>query len=70
MLESVKAAAVKGLVAGVQMAVATLIVLFAVSWFLGDYAITKQRALNGQRAFEALSAIKKAQQPIPAGVAQ
>lgn len=39
---------------GVKYGIAAIVVLVAISWMLGDYAVVRQRALNGQRAFEFL----------------
>lgn len=52
MLERLKSAAVDGIVLGVKWALVGLLALFALSWALGDYGILRQRAMNGQRAFE------------------
>lgn len=50
----------EGALLGLRWAVALLIVLFALSWFLGDYQQVRVRALNGQRAFEMLDQLRQA----------
>ena len=37
---------------GVRWSVVLVLSLWALSWALGDYGIVRQRALNGQQAFE------------------
>ncbi len=61
MRERLKQAASDGLVLGVKGAVALVVVALAVMLFLGDYSVVRQRALNGQKAFEFLAT----QQPQP-----
>ena len=48
----VKEAAEDGLVFGVKALVFLLVLLFGLSWFLGDYTLVRQRAMNGQWAAE------------------
>jgi hypothetical protein len=50
--QRLKTAAEEGLVCGVKWAVAILIVAVVIAWALGDYAVVRQRSLNGQVAFE------------------
>lgn len=47
---------------GVKIAIVLAIVLISVSYLLGDYNIVRERALNGQRAFEFIQAQSKASQ--------
>lgn len=54
MWQDVKHAGREGIVLGVKYGCAAVIVIVAVSWLLGDYAIVRQRAQNGQSAFEFL----------------
>ncbi len=54
MWAELKAAARAGLVWGVQIGVALLVVMVLLSWALGDYNQIRQRALNGQLAYEYL----------------
>ena len=37
---------------GVKWAITVAFVLFAVAYLLNDYGLVRQRALNGQQAFE------------------
>ena len=54
MTEQVKAAAVEGLLFGVKWGIALLVIgLLNVAW-MGDYGVVRERATNGQRAFEHL----------------
>ena len=55
-----KDAAVEGLVFGVKWGVAIVVLAVILSLLMGDYAITRQRAMNGQQAFDA---IVRSQQP-------
>lgn len=48
----VRNAAAAGTVVGVKWAMALLIMLASLAMFLGDYQVLRQRAANGQRAFE------------------
>ncbi len=59
MMASLKTAAREGLLLGVKYGVVLLVLGFLILWALGDYAITRARATNGQMAFEA---IQRAQQ--------
>ena len=54
MWSDVKAAARDGILVGVKYGIAAALVLAAVSWMLGDYTTVRQRAHNGQVAFEFL----------------
>lgn len=54
-------AARDGLVLGVKYGIALLAVGVLIACALGDYAIVRQRALNGQIAFETLQ--QRASQP-------
>lgn len=68
MIASLKEAAVAGLLIGVKWAVIIVVIAAALSIFLGDYGVTRQRALNGQKAFEFLAAQPQQQQaaaPVP-----
>jgi len=56
----IKSAAVDGVVLGVKYGIAAVLIVIAVSWLLGDYGVTRQRAAAGQRAYDAL--VKQAQQ--------
>jgi hypothetical protein len=62
MWTDLKTAARDGLVVGVKLAVATLVILFAVSWFLGDYVVLRQQARNGQIAFDRQQQVLRQQQ--------
>lgn len=64
MLERLKAAAADAVVIGVKWAIIAALVLYAVSLTLGDYLIVRQRAYNGQLAYEAIEAARQ-QQPVP-----
>lgn len=48
----VKQAAEEGALVGIKIVVVLAIVTAALSVILGDYAIVRQRAMNGQQAFE------------------
>lgn len=50
----VKYAAEEGLLLGVKWALTVALVLLGVSYLLNDYGIVRQRAQNGQAAFEFL----------------
>lgn len=52
MLTKLKDAAEAGLLWGVRIGVALLVMGLLLSWMVGDYTLTRQRAANGQRAFE------------------
>ena len=55
-----------GVILGVKWALAVGLVLIGVSYVLNDYGIVRQRAFNGQAAFEYLqqqAAKQKAQTP-------
>lgn len=54
MWDRVKRAAEAGVLLGVQYGIALALMLLAISWMLGDYTLVRQRALNGQQAFEYL----------------
>lgn len=58
-----------GMVIGVKWALAVGLILIGVSYVLNDYGIVRQRAMNGQAAFEYLqqqiAAQQKAQAPKP-----
>ena len=43
-----------GVIIGVKWALAVGLILIGVSYVLNDYGIVRERALNGQRAFEFL----------------
>lgn len=62
MLERLKAAVADAVVIGVKWAIIAALVLYAVSLTLGDYLIVRQRAYNGQLAYEAIAAARQ-QQP-------
>lgn len=47
---------------GVKIAIVLAIVLMSVSYLVGDYNVVRERALNGQRAFEFIQAQQKAPQ--------
>ncbi len=51
-----------GILWGVKLAIIVAIVLVSVTYLLGDYTIVRERALNGQRAFEFIQAQQKATQ--------
>jgi hypothetical protein len=61
-----RAAAEEGLVLGVKWAIALAAILLGVSLTLGDYNLVRQRAYNGQLAFEALQRVQQQQAPAPA----
>ncbi len=66
-MASLKTAAREGLLLGVKYGVVLLVLGFLILWALGDYAITRQRAVNGQMAFEAIQrAQQQAAAPKPA----
>ena len=69
MWSEIKQAARQGVLLGVQYGIAVLLVLIAISWFVGDYSTVRQRALNGQQAFEFLVEQQK-KNAIPAGAVQ
>lgn len=50
-----KAALEEGIVTGVKLLTALLIVVFGVSWFLNDYATLRTQAARGQDAFNYLA---------------
>jgi len=52
MWDDLKSAAREGVLLGVKWAIIAAFVVFAVSMLLGDYIIVRQRAANGQQAFE------------------
>ena len=62
MWQRLRDAAADGVVLGVKWGLALLLALFSVSWALGDYNQVRQRALNGQQAFEFLQQQVKASQ--------
>lgn len=67
MLTKLKDAAETGLLWGVRLGVGLLVVGLLLSWLVGDYALTKQRAANGQRAFEFIErGLQQQQQAKPA----
>ena len=45
----------EGIVTGVKLLTALLIVVFGVSWFLNDYATLRTQAARGQEAFNFLA---------------
>lgn len=47
-----KQAAEEAVVLGVKIVIVCLIIIAAFSVVVGDYAVVRQRALNGQNAFE------------------
>lgn len=56
----------EGILWGVKLGLALGLILVAVSYVLGDYSIVRQRALNGQRAFEFLQQQQTARPSPPA----
>lgn len=50
-----------GILWGVKLGLALALTLIALSYVFGDYSIVRQRALNGQRAFEYLQQAMAAQ---------
>lgn len=49
-----RVAAEEGILWGVKLALAAAILLLSVSYLVGDYNIVRERAWNGQRAFDYL----------------
>ena len=49
-----KQAAEEAIILGVKWSLIVALILLTVSWLLGDYKTVRQRALNGQQAFEYL----------------
>jgi hypothetical protein len=64
--DRVSQAAQDGIVVGVKWAFAFGLILFVVSYLLNDYSLVRQRALNGQQAFEYLQKQVTASQSAPA----
>lgn len=64
MLDRLKTATAEGVLLGVKYGVAAALILVVVSWLLGDYGVVRQRAANGQAAYEYLNqqATARAQQ--------
>jgi len=60
-LSRLRTAAERAVILGVQAAIVLLIVGFVLAWMARDYAVTKARAENGQRAFEVIESARKAQ---------
>lgn len=60
-LDRLRQAAEAGVVLGVKWAIVAAILLVSVSWLLGDYNVVRERAANGQRAFEWIQQQVKAQ---------
>ena len=54
-LYDLKEAVRRGILHGVEWGIVILIIGFLLVWALNDYNVIRQRALNGQRAFEYLS---------------
>ncbi len=61
MWADLKVAAREGVILGVKYGLAAIIVLFMVAALLGDYAIVRQRALNGQKVYEEVEELKQRQ---------
>lgn len=51
-LQRLSVVAQEGVLIGVKWMIALILMLWAVSWSLGDYNIVRQRALSGQQAFD------------------
>lgn len=64
-----QAAVRAGVLIGVKVAVAAVLLLVAVSWFLGDYQWVRQAALKGQIAYERQEQVLQQQQQRRAPVA-
>ena len=68
MIERIKLAAIDALVFGVKWAIVLLVFGAAALLIAGDYMVVRQRAYNGQAAFEfiekQLEAQKAAQTPV------
>lgn len=62
LLSKVRAAAEWGLLWGIKLALAVGLVVLSVAYLLNDYGIVRQRAQNGQAAFEFLQQQLAAQQ--------
>lgn len=62
MWEDIKQAARAGVLDGVRWGITAVIVVIALSWLLGDYAVVRQRSQNGQAAFEFIQRQVQAQQ--------
>ena len=54
MWQRLSEAAQSGIVIGVKYGIALVLMLLSVSWILGDYQAVRERARNGQAAFEFL----------------
>ena len=57
-----RTAAQEGTVLGVKYGIAVLLTIWAVAWLLGDYSVVRQRALNGQHAFEYIQRVIQQQE--------
>ena len=57
-----KSRAERGALIGIQWGTALLIVAFALSWLLTNYALVSSRAANGQAAFEYIQRVTQQQQ--------
>ena len=62
-LARLRTAAEAALILGVQAAIVVLCLGLVLFWLAGDYSVTRARALNGQRAYEAL--VAQAQKAAP-----
>lgn len=62
MYERFSEAATEGAVLGLKWSIACALVLSMLSWLLGDYNTVRQRALNGQQAFEYIRQVQAQQQ--------
>lgn len=65
-LDRLREAFESGVILGVKWAIAVGLLLIGVSYVLNDYGIVRERALNGQRAFEYLQQqLAKQAKPTP-----
>lgn len=60
-----RAALEEGILWGVKLGLAMVLVIVALSYVFGDYTTTRQRALNGQQAFEFIQRQLAAQAKTP-----
>lgn len=62
--DRLRLAAEAGVLIGVKWAIAAAILLFSVSCLLGDYNLVRERAANGEKAWELIqSQLNRSQTP-------
>jgi hypothetical protein len=69
MRAQLSAAFQSGLVLGVRVATALLVVIVALSWWMGDYWTIRQQAAHGEQAFQFIAQQQRTQQQSPAAAA-